>query len=79
MIAQSNARISNLGLTQLRTGSAAEIRQRNNEITARANRIQGTRLNVAAGGDIGIKGTAMQGEQDRLNAAIKERLILPAH
>ena len=34
LIAQSNARTSNLGLTQLRTASA-EIRQRNNEITAR--------------------------------------------
>ena len=77
LIAQSNARTSNLGLTQLRTGSAAEIRQRNNEITARANRIQGTRLNVAAGGDIGrMEGTAMQGEQDRLNAAIKEQADL---
>jgi hypothetical protein len=77
LIAQSNARTSNLGLTQLRTGSAGEIRQRNNEITARANRIQGTRLNVAGGGDIGrMQGTAMQGEQDRLNAAIKEQADL---
>jgi len=77
LIAQSNARTSNLGLTQLRTGSAGEIRQRNNEITARANRIQGTRLNVAGGGDIGrMEGTAMQGEQDRLNAAIKEQADL---
>ena len=77
LIAQSNARTGNLGLTQLRTGSAGEIRRRNFELTERANRIQGTRLNVAAGGDIGrMEGTAMQGEQERLNAAIKEQADL---
>ena len=77
LIAQSNASTGNLGLRNLDTGSAGEIRFRNQELKDRANSIQKTRLNVAGGGSIGAKeGTALQGEQDRLNAAIKEQADL---